>query len=284
MARSMVLAVGVPVRSLRSWVAAVGGTLRGSNPPVVLCYHGIEETLPSSDPHGLFVGTTAFADHLDLLLHLGYRLVTAGELWDRMQAAGTGGAAGLAAVTLDDGLADSLESASRLLAAHGGRGTAFVMPELLGASHPSAPDHRLVDAPQLRRLADLGVLEIGSHSLRHDDLRMLEADDVGPDLRRSRELLEELLERPVRGLAYPFGRYTPTTIAAAEASGYAYACACSGVAPWRRFEVPREPVFPSTSPLRLRLKAAGLYAPLTFASDRRNATRARRTAQRQLEL
>lgn len=242
---------------------------------MVLCYHGIGSAPDSGDPHGLYVTESLFAEHLDLLCTLGYRLVGAGELAQRVQSAGPAGAKGMAAVTLDDGLADAVDAAERMLAARGGRGTAFVLPGLMGRQHPHVPSRGLVSHTQLTDVASGGVLEIGSHSLTHRDLQTLPAPEVLADLRSSRSQLEELLGRPVEGLAYPFGRWDTATAGAAADAGYAYACACSGAGPWNRFALPREPVFPSTSARRLRLKAAGLYGPLAAISAGRHAVRSR---------
>lgn len=265
----MLARVGHHSVSAIAWLANLGTLLRGSLAPVALCYHGIAARPPAHDPHGLVVREADFAAQLDQLLALGYALVSAGELWRAVATGGPRGATGLAAITLDDGLADTLTIAERLLGERSGRGTAFVLPGLLGRPHPELPGAALADAAQLRGLAG-GPLELGAHTSTHADLTTLDDTSAVRDLTESRLALSDTLGRDVRGLAYPYGRYSAATVRAAKQAGYEYACACAGAGPWERFEVPREPVFPSTSAWRLRVKAAGLYAPATALADRRS--------------
>ena len=60
---------------------------------------------------------------------------------------------------------------------------------------------------------------------------------------------------------------------AAEEAGYEVACACSGPGPWQPLSLPREPVYATTTSLRLRLKMAGLYGPAhALVGDRSRTT------------
>jgi peptidoglycan/xylan/chitin deacetylase (PgdA/CDA1 family) len=248
--------------------------VRDRRPPFVLCYHGLEVD-GGVDPHGLMVAPEAFAAQLDALLDAGYRLVTAAEVWERVERGGPRAARGLGAITFDDGLAAALQLAAAMAAERDARLTAYVPSALLGRQHPDLPGRAIVDAGRLRELADAGM-EIGGHSATHVDLAALEAGNAAGELRESRVRLQEILDRPVPGMAYPFGSYTTATIAATRAAGFAYACACAGAGPWRTYEVPREPVFPSTSVLRLRMKAAGVYGPV-HALRRRHGAAERRS-------
>jgi peptidoglycan/xylan/chitin deacetylase (PgdA/CDA1 family) len=133
-----------------------------------------------------------------------------------------------------------------------------------------------VDRAELLELAQRD-LEIGAHSVDHADLRTLEDAAALDQLRRSRETLEDLLGRPVTTMAYPFGSFDARTMAAAGEAGYRTACGCSGPGPWTALALPREPVYPSTTPFRLRLKVAGLYGPGHAAARIRNRARGRVT-------
>jgi len=233
----------------------------GRRPPFALCYHGIGRETPATDPHGLMITPERFAAHLDALVTRGYRLVGVTELW---QAVAHGGRAadGLGAITFDDGLADTLHLAADLLAARQATATAFLAPGMLGADHPDlAPGRRILRADEVPALETLGF-EIGVHSYDHADLLPLPEPQQEADLRRSREFVEALVGHPVRIMAYPFGRYDAVTVRAARAAGFTIACTVAGCGPWDPLALPREPVFPSTTPGRVRVKAAGLYGPL----------------------
>jgi peptidoglycan/xylan/chitin deacetylase (PgdA/CDA1 family) len=88
---------------------------------------------------------------------------------------------------------------------------------------------RFLDRPMLSRrqiveLADAG-LSIGAHGHRHVAL-----DTVGPaaarkEIRRSRDLLQDWLGRPVTEFAYPHGFHSRRTKAEVVAAGFTSACA-----------------------------------------------------------
>lgn len=252
--------------------SSVLAAVRGARPPFALCYHGVGAAGPGGDPFGLMAPLPLFQAHLDLIEARGYETVHVSELWRRVAA--RDGHDGAGALTVDDGLADSMATIVSVLHGRGMTATAFIPTGLLGRRHPDLPDGaRIVDRGQLLELANAG-LEIGSHSVDHPDLRTLPYAAALDQLRRSRATLEDLLGRPVTTLAYPFGSFGNETMAAAKAAGYMVSCGCSGPAPWRAQALPREPVYPTTSPVRLGLKVAGLYGPAHAAA--RVRTRLRR--------
>jgi peptidoglycan/xylan/chitin deacetylase (PgdA/CDA1 family) len=126
---------------------------------------------------------------------------------------------------------------------------------------PSEPLTTL-DLEQIREMRAAGV-SFESHSWGHVDLTQLSYEDCVNDLRDSRELLESVLEAPVRMLAYPRGRHNADVRAAAAKAGYSHAFTL----PERREEpgpyaVPRVGVYHDNSVAHLRLKAAAPYLRL----------------------
>jgi peptidoglycan/xylan/chitin deacetylase (PgdA/CDA1 family) len=254
-----------PVLLGRHLVAAA----RGRRLPFVLCYHGLGHETPETDPGGLMTTPQRFAAHVDTLRARGYRLVGITELWDAV-ARGGRAADGLGAITFDDGLAETHHLAGEILRARGATATAFLTPALLGHDHPDLPPgRRILRADEVAPLERAGF-EIGAHSHDHVELPLLGADEQEAQLRRSREVLEGLVGHEVRTMAYPYGRHDETTMAAASRAGFRIACGVNGVGGeagrWRALSVPREPVFPSTTPARVRVKAAGLYGPAQAVS------------------
>jgi len=241
------------------WAAA---RARGLRPPFALCYHGVGAPRADGDPHGLMLAPERFSEHLDVLQGQGYRLVGAAALAGAIAVGGPAGSAGLGAITFDDGLAGSMATVAELVAGRDVTVTAFIPSGLLGRPHPHLSDgSRIVDRAQLLELA-AGGMEIGAHSVDHPDLRTLPPAAALDQLRRSRAELEDILGRPVTGMAYPFGSFSAETQRLAGEAGYQSAWGCSGPAPWRALALPREPVFPTTGRRRLRVKVAGLYGPV----------------------
>jgi peptidoglycan/xylan/chitin deacetylase (PgdA/CDA1 family) len=255
-----------PAGGAGALAARLADAARRRRPPFALCYHGIGDLPAGQDPHGLLVSEAQFAEHVDVLLGRGYRLVTAHELWTAVRDHGPRGAEGLGAITFDDGLADTLRTAARVLGGRGATATAFLAPGLFGADHPDLPPgHRIVRADEVAPLEASGIA-IGAHSVGHADLPSLPHAEAQDELRHSREILEGLVGHAVTTMAYPFGRHDARTRQDAADAGFTVACACAGAGPWQALALPREPVFPSTTTARIVLKAAGLYGPLQALS------------------
>ena len=88
--------------------------------------------------------------------------------------------------------------------------------------------HRTMTAEEVRKLADDGLVAVGSHAVTHTALSSLAPDEQRQELEQSRVRLEEILGKPVRTFAYPFGGesdYTEETVRLVRETGYD--CACS---------------------------------------------------------
>jgi peptidoglycan/xylan/chitin deacetylase (PgdA/CDA1 family) len=243
----------------RQWLAHATGTLLGRRYPFVLCYHGIGPISASGDPQRLFVSGDLFRHHLDVIQEQGYRLRAVPELWQLIRNGSDAGHNG--AITFDDGLMRTAREGVPILLERGIPCSMFVSTGLLGKPHPDIEGAKIMSAPEVVELAAAGV-EIGAHSVDHARLDQLAYVDTLDQLRRSRAVLEDLIGKPVTSMAYPYGRASEQTIRAAREAGYELACVCSGPGPWRSLSIPREPIYSSVTPLRLRLKMAGLYGPV----------------------
>lgn len=247
------------------WIGQAVGTLRGRRSPFVLCYHGVGRVCPSEDPHGLFITKDLFREHLDIIAAERYQLLTVGELWRVMRVGSD--AEHRAAISFDDGLVQTAQEGIPMLLERGIHCSMFIAPGLMGRRHPDLHAEMIVSPSEVVELADAGV-EIGAHTVDHVELNDLTFEQVLDQLRRSRAALEDLLGKQVTSMAYPYGKPNAQTLRAAEESGYELACACAGAGPWQPFKLPREPIYPSATPVRLRLKMAGLYGPLHAARKR----------------
>jgi peptidoglycan/xylan/chitin deacetylase (PgdA/CDA1 family) len=122
-------------------------------------------------------------------------------------------------------------------------------PELLdqllewsGGAVESRASHRQLSSAELIRLAEGGLVEIGSHTLTHPFLSKLSAISQDGELRQSRRSLEEIIGQRVTSFSYPHGDYGWKTATLAAEAGYT--CACSSYANTVRtntnhFQLPR---------------------------------------------
>lgn len=240
------------------WVGHAAGTGLGRRYPFMLCYHGVGTVPAARDPNRIFMSRELFSEHLDVIEGRGYEMLGVSDLWRSMR---DGAAAhGRGAITFDDGLRTTVEQALPLLAQRGMPSSMFVPTGLMGKPHPDLLGEMIIDRSEVQELARAGV-EIGAHTVDHVHLTAISYAEAVEQMRRSREVLEDLLGAPVLSMAYPFGAYDEAVMRAAAEAGYETACACSGPGAWSPLRLPREPVHSSATPLRLRLKMAGLYGP-----------------------
>ena len=207
----------------KRWVArtvsegrAVGLGLRGPRPGFrILLYHAIGSRV-AADTYGFSVPRERFAQHMRALRQ---RRDAAGVALDAAAGAGL-----RVAVTFDDGFKDTLTAAAPTLVQYRIPCTVFVTPALLGSS----PDY--LTPGELRELASLPGVRIGSHGLTHVRLTGCTDAQLERELRDSRRALEDLVGRAVSMLSYPHGAVDARVRQAAVAAGYLLgACSRAGI-------------------------------------------------------
>jgi peptidoglycan/xylan/chitin deacetylase (PgdA/CDA1 family) len=166
------------------------------------------------------------------------------------------------AITFDDAYRSVLEHAVPVLREHGFPAAFFVPTKWIGAANawdPRGTPLDIMTADELAELARSGFA-VESHGHAHIDYARTDAAAAADDVRTSVERLTELLDRPPRYLAYPYGR--ASTAAATEAArlglrgafGLDHPQALSG-----DFAVRRVPVVPADTRPLFALKTAGRY-------------------------
>lgn len=219
--------------------------------PLVWMYHSIAPY--DEDPYEVTMTPQRFEQQLRWLRRRGMRGVSMGEL---LAATTQGRARGLVGLTFDDGYQDFLTNALPVLQRYGCTATLFVLAGRLGGENEwsrPGPNKALLTADEVREVARAGM-EVGSHGLKH--VSLLKADDaeLTAETVRSREILQDLLGRPVPGFCYPYGYLDARVVNAARAAGYDYACAVKPGAQIGRHAIPRTLVHEGDSSWRLDAK------------------------------
>jgi peptidoglycan/xylan/chitin deacetylase (PgdA/CDA1 family) len=93
-----------------------------------------------------------------------------------------------------------------------------------GAKLDDIDARRALTPVELLKLGEGGLVDIGSHTMTHPVLSALTVEQQRREISTSRNQLEEILNRPVVGFAYPNGVSTPETRKIVRESGYQYAC------------------------------------------------------------
>lgn len=190
----------------------------------ILCYHSVDpawESPLAMRPAEFEAQCRWLARHRTVvpLAHAVTRLDRSGRL-----------PRGLAVMTFDDGFDGVLHHALPVIRQHGLPATVFLVAQTLTgeglAAHwvrtpPTGPITTLT-RDQVLEMRDQGI-DFQSHSWAHLDLVDLSYDACVEDLRRSREVLEDLLGSKVSHLAYPRGLHDAEVRRAAERAGFSHA-------------------------------------------------------------
>lgn len=184
-------------------------------------YHAVGDA--ADDPFDLYVTPRRFAAQMAALARLGLRGVSLAELGD---ALGRGDAAGLVAITFDDGYHDVLTHALPELRRWGFGATFYAVSGLVGGVNAwdTPPRRQLMSADDLRRLHAEGY-EIGAHGVSHVRLAGLPPAELRHEVAGSRGALAELLGEAPRTFCYPYGSVDAAAVRAVADAGYAFACA-----------------------------------------------------------
>src|SRR3954452_3568431 len=230
----------------------------------ILCYHSVDPAWESP----LAVRPSEFEDHCRWLAR--HRTVVplsvAAKRLDRSGRLPSG----LAVVTFDDGFVGVRDHALPVLRKHGLPATVFLVAQTLSdeglsvawvRTPPPWPISTLTRDDVLE-MRDAGI-DLQSHSWAHLDLVGLGYDACVTDLRRSRELLEDLLETTVSHLAYPRGLHDADVRRAAERAGYTHAYSLPEQAePTGPYAVPRVGIHRGNGVTTLAVKCARPYLPV----------------------
>jgi peptidoglycan/xylan/chitin deacetylase (PgdA/CDA1 family) len=229
----------------------------------ILCYHTVEPDWRSP----LSVTPEVFDQHAAFLAR-SRRVVDLPEAVARMSLSGRL-PRGFTAITFDDGFSGVLEHALPILERHELPTTIFLVAQTLTAegkaidwSSTAPPTARTLSTDEILAMQRPGV-SFGSHTSSHPDLRSLTREQCVLELKSSRELLEDLLGRSVRFLAYPFGYHNELVRQAAEDAGYTHAFSLpEGKEPAGRYAVPRSVIVPGNGVSALRFKSSRWYLPV----------------------
>jgi len=96
--------------------------------------------------------------------------------------------------------------------------------ESLATRFDEGDAHRPMTAAELRQLASSALIEIGGHTQSHPRLALADVEAQYREILGCRTALEDMLGRPIRTFAYPFGEvgthYTDDTVTAVRNAGF----------------------------------------------------------------
>lgn len=213
----------------------------------VIVYHTIsspEVSLPSK----IDISPEKFESHLAWLAKRAERVVTLPELLSAPADAN------LFAITFDDGFQDNLTVALPLLEKYNLPMTLFAVAGFIGTEG-------YLSKAELKTLAEHPLVTIGSHGLYHRHFSQLTKDEAVFELTESKKILEQITEKEVDLLAYPYGDCNPLTEHLSAECGYRAAWSV-----WNGMNTPysrwRVPLGRNDNLLRFIAKVSSAYFPI----------------------
>lgn len=117
-------------------------------------------------------------------------------------------------LTFDDGYADFYTDVFPILKKYQVKAVNYVVSGFVGR------DKNYLTLLQLEELAASPLVEIGAHSVSHQDLPYLTIAEMQNEISNSKLQLEYMVKKPISHFAYPYGRYTKEAILFVEQSGF----------------------------------------------------------------
>ncbi len=177
------------------------------------------------------------------------------------------------AVTFDDSFDNIFDNALPELFKRDIPATIFVAPDLLGQRAEwwpnGAPEQqeKISTAEKLRRLPP-ALTTIGSHTLSHPKLPLLETAEAERELSGSKARLEEMFKQEVKIFSFPYGAFNSKLVSLCKTAGYTRVFTTLPVMAFQEpaeFVTGRVGVEPTDWPLEFHLKLVGAYQWLPYA-------------------
>ncbi len=180
----------------------------------ILMYHYIEHVQNPQDKVriSLNILPETFDKQLETLIKAGYNFITASDLADILDGIKQP-PPNPVMLTFDDGYRDFYTDAFPILKKYNVKAVNYVISGFL-----NQPNH-LTD-PQLKEIAQSGLVEIGAHTVHHVALRGRSTTQVETEVGQSKIQLEQKIGSAVTAFAYPYGSLDIHALRIVKESGF----------------------------------------------------------------
>ncbi len=173
----------------------------------ILMYHDIDDRA-----NGLTVTPEALASQMDALEAAGFETVSMDTLLLALRGEPVRLPEKGVVLTFDDAYVGVYRKAYPILKKHGYTATLFVITGMVERKG-------YVNWEQVRELVAAGWT-IGSHTVHHQDLRLLTGANLKAEMVPARKILQDNTGQSILSFCYPAGKYNDTVVEAVKAAGY----------------------------------------------------------------
>ncbi len=194
--------------------------------PRILMYHMISPHKKDAKFNGLRIDPTLFEKQLQYLKDEGWSFFTMSELVEKKDNIPSKSIA----ITFDDGYEDNFSNAFPILKKYNIKVTIYLVwdrhnrewstkRKKKNSSGELMQELKLSDE-QIKEMIDSGLVEIGSHTMTHDNLPTLSKEQKLFEISESKKQIEELFQIECKSFCYPFGLYDAEDKKIVQQSGY----------------------------------------------------------------
>ncbi len=176
----------------------------------MLYYHSVNP----SEANEIIISPEKLKNQLMLIKNLGYNTITIDELNDYLTSNKTIPEKSIV-ISFDDGYMDNYTYAFPILKELNMKATIFLITS-------GIDDGYYLSSDQIKEMASYGI-DFESHTVSHKKLDTLTYEEQLSELKNSKITLENLLNKKINTIAYPFGAYNEDTIKAAKEANYTLA-------------------------------------------------------------
>jgi len=197
--------------------------------PRILMYHMVREPVQGAKFNSLRVSPEMFERQLRHLSENGWHFYTMSELIELKHSLPEKSVA----ITFDDGYEDNFTNALPILQKYNAKATIYLVVDRHNREWSSKrkkknDNKELMYEPKLQdeqvsEMLKSGLIEIGSHTLTHDNLPTLSEEQKHQEISDSKKQIEVLFNIKCNSFCYPFGLYDETDLKLVENAGYSNA-------------------------------------------------------------
>lgn len=196
--------------------------------PRVLMYHMIRDRIPDAKFNGLRLSPEMFDRQLKYLSEKGWTFHTITELHELAEKGLL--AKKSVAITFDDGYEDNFINAFPIIKKYNAKATIYLVVDRhdrdwSGKRKEKNQGAGLLLEPklsddQVKEMLASGVIEIGSHTLTHDNLMSLDSQNKRKEIHDSRSKIRSDFDIDCKAFCYPFGLYGMEEVELVKKAGY----------------------------------------------------------------
>lgn len=133
-------------------------------------------------------------------------------------------------LTFDDGYKDNYTNAFRLLKKYNMKATIFIIVDRFGKNWATDKDTKqssyelnseeMLSDVEIKTMIKSNLIEIGSHTINHANLKSLSKDDKQKQIINSKEIIEKHFNISCNSFAYPFGFYDKLDVQIVKQANY----------------------------------------------------------------